>query len=146
MMQVLRAFVVSIFISLFVALPAAAMPSSPLTQPLTQFAVCGGTSNYVGLGLEPWYSCVIDANGNISITHVNQIWLIALTVLEDLLKIAGYLAVGFVIWGGIKYAKSNGNPGETTQARDVIKNALIGLIITLLSVAIVNFVAGSFRP
>lgn len=140
-MLAIKLFATSIVAALFMALPVAAQPATPLTQ----FAVCGGSSAFVGLGLEPWYACIQDSSGRIVIDHLNDVWLVVLTIIEDALKIGGYIAVGFIVWGGIKYIKSNGAPGEAAQARDVIRNALIGLVITLVSVAIVEFVVGAFN-
>jgi hypothetical protein len=77
------------------------------------------------------------------IDHVDDIWLIVLTVIEDAIKVGGYIAVGFVVWGGIKYIKSNGAPDQATQGREVITNALIGLVLTIISVAVVQFIVGS---
>ena len=51
-----------------------------------------------------------------------------------------YAAVGFIIWGGFKYTKSQGDPGKLNEAKGAITNALIGLGIALGSVAIVEFI------
>lgn len=122
---------------------SAAVPVSALAVPhqATQFGACSaGLANY--LGLEPWYACLQKKyGGQIKITNFNDIWLVVLPLLEDFIRAAGYIAVGFIFWGGIKYIKSQGNPSETTQARDVIRNAVIGLVWVLLSVAVVEFVA-----
>ena len=96
------------------------------------------------LFLKSWDSCLAhDANGVPQPTGLNSIWVIVLTLLEDAIKAAGYVAVGFVTWGGIKYLKSQGDPGQINEARQIIYNALFGLLLTLISVAIVNFVAGA---
>ncbi len=135
---------------LFCSVPAHASPALPVQA--TQFAACGqGLADF--LGLEPWYGCLQQkyyqqvgcaqpqgCNAAIQITALTDVWLIVLPILEDVIRIAGYLAVGFVFWGGIKYVKSQGNPSETAQARDVIRNALIGLLWVILSVTIVEFV------
>lgn len=121
---------------------SAAVPASALALPhqATQFAACGsGLANY--LGMEPWYGCLQKKYGEIKITNFNDIWLIVLPLLEDFIRAGGYIAVGFIFWGGIKYVKSQGNPSETTQARDVIRNAVIGLLWVIISVAVVEFVA-----
>jgi len=128
--------------ALVLNLTAFAMPAAAMTVPhqVTQVAACqGGLSSF--LGLEPWYSCLQKKYGSIQITTLNDIWLIVLPVLEDFIRAAGFIAAGFILWGGIKYLKSQGNSSETTQARDIIKNAVIGLIWVLLSVSVVEFVA-----
>ena len=148
---------INIIASLFIGTillftPAAAHAES--AQPTRQFAACGTQIDWL-LGLEPWWSCLekkygdgdgiaeqgTDARNNeIRIGALNDFWLVVLVILEDVIKVGGYIAVGFIIWGGIKYSKSQGNPGEIQQAQSVIKNAILGLVITLISVAIVEFV------
>lgn len=71
------------------------------------------------------------------------IWKIALNVLEIMLQMVGYVAVGYLIFGGYKYMTSVGSPDGMTQARRTITNAVIGLIISLFSVVLVTLIAGS---
>lgn len=118
-------------------------PAAALSTP-HQYMGCG-TGIAAFLGLKPWHACLQkDSNGVPQITQLNDIWLIVLPLIEDALKIAGYVAAGFVIWGGVKYLKSQGDPGEITQARQIIHNALFGLVLAMISVAIVNLIAGAF--
>ncbi|HKX73710.1 MAG TPA: hypothetical protein VJM32_06850 [Candidatus Saccharimonadales bacterium] len=106
---------------------------------------CGGGGVAGFLGFRAWDACLDhDANGVPQFKALEDVWKVAIIVVEFFIKISGYLAAGFIIWGGIKYQKSQGEPGELTQARQIITNALMGLIICLLSVAIVQFIAGTF--
>lgn len=125
---------------MFVASPA---PAYAAPQPLTNFGACsGGVAAF--LSLKSWDACLSkDAKGNPQITKLSDVWLIVLPLIEDAIKVSGYAAAGFVIWGGIKYMKSQGDPGQLNAARLVIYNALFGLVLAMLSVAIVNFVAGA---
>jgi lysylphosphatidylglycerol synthetase-like protein (DUF2156 family) len=65
--------------------------------------------------------------------------LVLLAVVDDLLRLAGLVAVGYVVYGGIQYATSQGNPDQTAKAQSTIINALIGLAIALIAVATVSF-------
>lgn len=106
---------------------------------------CGGNGVAGFLGFKSWDACLDhDSNGVPQIKSLDDIWKIAIILVEFIIKLAGYLAAGFIIWGGIKYVKSQGEPGETAQARQIINNALFGLIICLVSVAIVQYIAGIF--
>lgn len=97
------------------------------------------------LGFNSWDSCLYHASSGAPILKgIADIWYIAIVVIDDFLKAGVYASIGFIIWGGVKYLKSQGDPGETTQARQIIHNALFGLVITIISVAIVNFVASTF--
>jgi hypothetical protein len=70
----------------------------------------------------------------------SQLWLIGIVVFEDLLRIAGIVAVGYVIYGGINYQTSQGEPENTHRARQTITNAMIGVVIAVLGSAAVNFI------
>ncbi|HAC56366.1 TPA: hypothetical protein DCF80_02600 [Candidatus Saccharibacteria bacterium] len=52
----------------------------------------------------------------------------------------GIAVVGGIIWGGMLYASSNGDPGKTKQGISVIVNAIIGLLLFIFMYAILNFI------
>ena len=54
--------------------------------------------------------------------------------------IAGLLSVVFIFIGGISFILSGGEEGKIKQAVSTIRYAIIGLIITILSVVIVGTV------
>jgi hypothetical protein len=71
----------------------------------------------------------------------SKIWLIGLAIIDILLRIGGFIAVGMVIFGGFKYIVSQGNPDATKNARKTIINAFAGIAITLVASVSVNFIA-----
>jgi ABC-type Fe3+ transport system permease subunit len=79
------------------------------------------------------------------LSSINDVWLIAAAVLEMLLRLAALAAVAFVIWGGIQYIMSQGEPDKTTKARGTILNAIIGLVIAVISAGVVSYIAGRFH-
>lgn len=125
--------------------PVAAQAAASPAAPLTQVAAACKTSALGIVLLKSWDACLDhDANGVPIIKSLSNVWLILLPLLEDAIKVAGYTAAGFVIWGGIKYIKSQGDPSQINESRQVIYNALFGLVLAMISVAIVNFVSGAF--
>jgi hypothetical protein len=76
---------------------------------------------------------------------LNAIWLIGLAIFEDLLRVAGVAAVGFVIYGGIRYTTSQGSPEQTSAALGTILHALVGLAIAIIAAASVAFIANQFK-
>lgn len=80
-----------------------------------------------------------------SIQNINDVWLIAAAVIEILLRVAALVAVLMVIYGAITYTTSQGVPEKTSNAKDTITNALVGLAIAIMSAAIVSFIAGSVK-
>lgn len=61
-------------------------------------------------------------------------------ITNTILYIVGVVAVIMLIIGGIKYLISGGDSKKVTDAKNTVLYAIIGLIIALLSFAIVNFV------
>ena len=70
---------------------------------------------------------------------------LARIVTNALLGIAGTLSVIFLIVGGIMYTTSAGNESTTKKAKSTITGAIVGLIISLMAFAIVNFVLTTFK-
>lgn len=72
---------------------------------------------------------------------------ILLAVVEILLRVAGLVAVGFVIYGGFQYILYQGDknfqgvPEKANAARSTIINALIGVVIATVATVAVSFVA-----
>jgi hypothetical protein len=109
------------------------------------------------LGLVPWYQYLTlgqDAAKNCVITNFNAgggvqdgvfgsqspFLLIGLAILDDLIRVAALVAVGYVIAGGITYMTSQGSPDMTRKAQSTIINALIGLATALIAAALVSFI------
>ena len=61
-------------------------------------------------------------------------------VLNTVFVWTGIIAVIVIIIGGILYIIAQGDPGKITRAKNTILYAVIGLIVSLLAFAIVNFV------
>lgn len=65
---------------------------------------------------------------------------ILLAVFEIILRISGLAAVGFIIYGGVRYILSQGEPEQTKASKNTVLNALIGLVIAMMATAIVNLI------
>lgn len=63
------------------------------------------------------------------------------SMLQWIIGIAGVVSAIFVVYGGISYITSTGDPGKVKKAKDMILYALIGLAIVGLSEIIVVFVS-----
>lgn len=70
------------------------------------------------------------------------IGIIALNVVEMILQLIGYLAAFFIIYGGFIYMTQSSEPSKIEQARKTIFNAVIGLVVSIFSIAIVNLIFG----
>jgi hypothetical protein len=138
----MKRIVMPLFIALSLALSVSSFVparAASLPTPVTQFAACDPGTFF---GFPTWYACLPkDTDGHPKLTQLSDVWLIVFPLLEAAIKAAAYVAVGFIIWGGIRFIKSQGNPGEITSSRDTIRDAIIGLVICISSVAIVQFMA-----
>ena len=75
-------------------------------------------------------------------TNTSTVWGWAKTVVNWLLIIAGIVAVGFIIFAGIRYVTSGGDAEKVKKAKSTLLYAIIGLIIAALALVIVNLVLG----
>jgi amino acid transporter len=60
--------------------------------------------------------------------------------INAIIFLMGFVAVGMVVFGGVRYAISQGDPAKVKNAKDTIMYAVVGLIVTILAYAIVNFI------
>ncbi len=118
-----------------------------ITSLISNFAAACAERTF--LGLPVWYRYLHDGtrmqeiNGQcefVNFTFPGDAALIALGILDIALRLAGLVAVGYVIYGGFKFVTSQGDPEGIKNARQTIINALIGLVIALLATTLVAFV------
>ncbi|MBP5511975.1 hypothetical protein J6X90_01135 [Candidatus Saccharibacteria bacterium] len=111
----------------------------------TYAAECSGVNQL--LGLRAWYAGLAEeVNGTCDMKKppsdgdgiATYVWTIVFNILYDITLLAGLVALILVIFGGYKYILSNGEPGKVAQAKTIITNAMIGLVIAILAAVIVN--------
>jgi hypothetical protein len=106
------------------------------------------------LGIPTWYKyleketdstgkCNVMLSGSDTESKANSALPIGLAILEATLRLAGLVAVAMVFWGGFKYITSQGSPDSAKGARTTIINALIGLVIVIVSTSLVSFIGRS---
>ena len=95
------------------------------------------------LGFPAWFNgleCGGDATAGYTVApaSVNDTWIIVMNVVQWLILAGGYVALYFIIWSGFKFIIAQGDPTKVKEARETIANAVIGLIIVLVAVAVVR--------
>lgn len=70
---------------------------------------------------------------------------ILLALVEILLRIGTFAAIGFIIYGGVLYMTSQGEPDKAAGAQKTLLNAVVGLIITIIATAVVAFIGGQLQ-
>lgn len=109
-------------------------------------AACGSPPNF--FSFPTWYKYLKTVDDPITKTceiavdsfGIKDFSLIGLALADIALRIAGLVAVGYIIYGGLQFIYAQGETDKTKKARQTIINALIGLVIALLSTGIVAFI------
>lgn len=120
------------------------MPSSLISV----FAAGCKSGNLLGI-IPPWYKYLeFDTDCSIKMDLAQnpaQFWLVGFGIIDILLRVAGIVAVGYVIYGGFRYMTSQGEPDKLKKAQGTIVNALIGVAITVLATSVVTFLVEQFK-
>ena len=69
-----------------------------------------------------------------------NLWQNVTDILNAIIFVLGLVSVVFIIYGGVQYISSSGDPSKVEKAKKTILYSCIGLIVSVLAFAIVNFV------
>lgn len=106
------------------------------------FAACGQDDLLFGI-IPTWYKYLeFSPDCTVKITKIDDFLKIGGAVIEILLRLSALAAVGFIIFGGFRFITSMGDPEGIKNARNTIINAVIGLVLAIVSTTIVSFIAG----
>ena len=67
------------------------------------------------------------------------------TILNFAYSIAGLVAVAVIVYAGISYLTSSGDPAKARKATQALLFAVVGLIIVLFAAVITNYVIGGLE-
>jgi len=132
-----------------------------VANPTTNTYAAATCTNAKGfLTLPVWYRGLNVSTGDCSIIDPSQlntaingsnnglsnfIWRVVLNIMDMALQLVGYIAVGFVLYGGFTMIISSGSPEVMARGRKTILEAIIGLVISIGSVGIINLVMGIIK-
>jgi len=113
-------------------------------------ATCSGANSSPTefLGFPKWYEYLQQTSDPIThictpeINKLTDVWLILAAIIEIMLRVAALAAVILVIYGGVQYIVSQGEPDRIGKAKGTVLSALIGLVIAVTAAAVVAFIAG----
>lgn len=121
---------------------AVATPQVAAAACQKQDQILGITTWYRGLQNGPDCSVAVPKKGN-DPDVVKFVTMIALNIVQAGLALVAYIAIFFIIKGGFMYMLSAGSSDGMANAKKTIMNAVIGLVIAILSASIVNAIAGA---
>jgi hypothetical protein len=90
------------------------------------------------------YKGLCNSAGHVEIKSLDQLLVVVANVVQILLTMAGSLAVIFIIVGGIWYVTAAGDPTRLKRAKEIIMNAVTGLVICIIAYTVVVAVASAF--
>ena len=136
--------IIGIGLLLIPALVAPAVLSSEVYAATA--TVCSNSTTF--LGIPAWYEyLIVESDGSGSGCRVkapegsSAIVLIALAVVDILLRLSALVALIFVVYGGFRFTTAQGSPDAISKGKKTVVNALVGLVIAVLASQIVKFVA-----
>ena len=122
--------------------------ATPVIFSSDALAATNCTNSTTFLGIPAWYEylqvtddgtgygCQVNAPSG-----SNKAVLIALAVIDILLKFSALIALVFVVYGGFRFATAQGSSESISKGKKTVVNALIGLVIAVLASQIVKFAA-----
>lgn len=97
------------------------------------------------LGFPHWNDYLECTDGAVDLSGMQigqAITIIALNIVNIGIRLSSLVALGFVIFGGVKYLTSQGDPGKLAAAKDTIIKAIVGMIIAIMAATLVSYVTG----
>ena len=85
---------------------------------------------------DKWVNEKAGGNDSTNIKVDNTIQLI----INTLIGVVSVISVVMIIIGGITFATSQGDPGKVARGKNTLLYGIVGLVVAILSFAIVNFV------
>ncbi|HSX02838.1 MAG TPA: hypothetical protein VLI05_06035 [Candidatus Saccharimonadia bacterium] len=104
----------------------------------------GGNACGTNNGFLPGLYDGLCSGGNVQIQSASDVWVIVANAIRIVMAASGGLAVIFIIVAGIMYTIASGDPGRLKQAREVLVQAITGLVIVSISYAVITFIAQGF--
>lgn len=135
MRKSIKQYIVGIFAVSAITLGVGAVVATPA------LADCNPTANGEGLNLQNGADCSKGAGQQTDLFGQSGIFK---RITDVMLFIIGAISVIMLIIGGIRYVVSGGEAAAIQSAKNTILYAIVGVVISILAYAVVNFVVGSF--
>lgn len=87
-----------------------------------------------------WGNCFDTSSGSPVATLACVPYLVK-NIVDVAIALAGTVAVFLIVWGGIQYIRSGGDPKQAEGAKHTITYAIIGLIVVLMAYFIISVVS-----
>lgn len=102
------------------------------------------------LGAPMWYNGLpMDSNCAIKMDGMDMtqfVSIIVSNIIQIMLVLSAWICTGMIIYAGYQLVTSGGDAARVAKGKKTIVGAIIGLIISILGAAIVNFIASVLWP
>ena len=110
---------------------------------LTGFLIFGAsavTSAGTALAYNPLDTACKGSSSEVCKNKNESVQPVIKTVVNVLLYVVGILSVIMIIVAGIMYTISGGDTGKVTKAKNMLTYSIVGLVVSVIAYAIVNWV------
>ena len=138
----------SVFKKILIVMGVITLLSTPVSAaPTSEDGASGSTGpcSAMILNFPAWYNGLQCDGSQPTITELNDVWIIVLNIVNMLLAATVWATLIFIIWGGFKYIKSRGDPGNVSEAKMAITHAIAGMGIAIGASAIVYYIQGLIK-
>ena len=84
------------------------------------------------------------AGGGVQLNSLSDLIKVVANVARILIALAGGLAVLFIVVSGVFYVVSAGDAGRVKQAKSILVNAVVGLVVISVSYAVLTLISSRF--
>ncbi|MDZ4221355.1 MAG: pilin [Patescibacteria group bacterium] len=78
--------------------------------------------------------------GQVDVSHDAGLYTKISAIINILLGFIGVVALVYILYAGFRWITASGNEDQVTEARNNIRNAVIGLVVVFLAFVITNYV------
>lgn len=106
--------------------------------------VSPSTPNACGTQTGLWpslYSGLECTSGDVRINSISDILQIIANITQIALVASGGLAIVFLLVAAVYYIVSAGDPGRTKRAKEIIQYTIVGIVVIIISYAVVRLIA-----
>ncbi len=107
-----------------------------LTLPTVTFAQFGGAPQAINLDRLKQILFPVQPSGNFNIVSF------FLNLFNLVILLAAIIAILYLVWAGIQYITASTDEEKAKKARTAIYNAIIGIVVIILSYSIIIWVGG----
>lgn len=143
--------ITKVFISMAISLSLGCAMLAPPVSAADPNPGCDVTGALPFLSLPHWYRgvrdtttgvCAVMNPGTYKTGIKDFVIQVAINGIDIAIHLVGYIAFGFILYGGAQFILSQGSADKAAQGRTTILNASIGLVLAISASAIVNLIWG----